>query len=198
MPFLGSRHFGIHSEILHVVKCFLLTWRLPPNMKDLFASLVSATTIVISNILWNLFCGSEFFRQLPVCHGWDSRIASGLEIKSPESELPLTQYCAHLWQRTAWRKTSSFSIVVGIWVSIKWHLLQTERSLKESRFYWRCRWSWCTQSPFVICMSWRAQFGRKTSFGMRVGFIGSTHNLHYVYVFSCIWDATSEFVQLFK
>ena len=37
---------------------------------------------------------------------------------------------------------------------------------------------------------------RRTSFGMRVGFFGSTHSLHYVYVFISIWDATSELVQL--
>lgn len=71
MSFLGSRNFCIHAEILHPVKSFMSTLRLPPNFKDLFASLVSATTIVMSHILWNVCCGSRFLRQLPVCHELD-------------------------------------------------------------------------------------------------------------------------------
>ena len=55
-----------------------------------------------------------------------------------------------------------------------------------------------TRSPFVTCMFRRAQSGRGTSFGIRMGFVGSTHNLQYVYIFSCICDATSELDQLIK
>jgi hypothetical protein len=55
-----------------------------------------------------------------------------------------------------------------------------------------------TRSPFVTCVSRRAQSGRRTSFGIRVGYIGSTHSLRYVYVCICIWDETSELVRLIK
>ena len=55
-----------------------------------------------------------------------------------------------------------------------------------------------TRSPFVTCMSRRAQSGRRTSFGIRMGFIGTTHSLHHDYIFICILDATSEPGHLIK
>jgi hypothetical protein len=66
-----------------------------------------------------------------------------------------------------------------------------ERRKKEVQIFWLYAIS------LSNCTSGRAKSGR-TSFGIRVGFIGSTHCLHYIYVFICIWDATSELVQLIK
>ena len=40
----------------------------------------------------------------------------------------------------------------------------------------------------------------ETSYGVRVGFIGSTHSLHYlfIYLFICIGDVNSTLIQLIK
>ena len=72
------------------------------------------------------------------------------------------------------------------WLNIHFSPCDTSKvMLEEAVFsaYSPSEVQWYTRSPFVPCLPWLALSVGETSYGIRMGFVGSTNSLHYLFMY---------------